>query len=207
MQIYGYGEDALTLWAMKYKLGEILAKLDDKSDPDKCTVFYRPSFGRRSGPTRSEFGEPDFILMSETYLYIGESKRIKPDDKKIDKYFKIKDVQKFRNIVFRNYLDKWLSGNYEKWDEFRANNPTIPDPKYKTRRVPETERIQAKNLFSVLKMVKEKYTNGLKLQDIMLFFHLLPEGKQIPEKTDCGWDVIPINYFEAMRGNFVLIGK
>ena len=74
MEIIGYGEDALTLWAMKKRLDFILDKLNDPTDPDNCKVFFRPSFGRRGGPKSSEFGEFDFILLSIKRVYLGESK-------------------------------------------------------------------------------------------------------------------------------------
>ena len=47
MEIIGYGEDALTLWAIKNKLHAILQELNDNSDVSRCKVFFRPSFGQR----------------------------------------------------------------------------------------------------------------------------------------------------------------
>ncbi len=44
--IIGYGEDALTMWALSYSMGEILRQLDDDTAPSEAVVFYRPSGGR-----------------------------------------------------------------------------------------------------------------------------------------------------------------
>ncbi len=63
-RLIGYGEDALTYWAITSRLGEILQILGDKSALTNVTVIYRPSFGRRGsiGPNappsqkRAEFG-------------------------------------------------------------------------------------------------------------------------------------------------------
>ena len=78
MQILGYGEDALTLWAMKNKLDVILEALNDSSDPSTCQVFFRPSFGRSGGDKSPQFGEFDFIILSQNGLYLGESKDVNP---------------------------------------------------------------------------------------------------------------------------------
>jgi hypothetical protein len=48
LRAFIYGEDGLTLKYTKERLGDILQKLGDDSNPDDCTVFYRPSFGRAS---------------------------------------------------------------------------------------------------------------------------------------------------------------
>ena len=74
MQIFGYGEDSLTLWALKHELPFILQSLGDSVSPENCLIFYRPSFGRRGGNGRAEFGEFDFIMATEGSLYLGETK-------------------------------------------------------------------------------------------------------------------------------------
>ena len=74
MKILGYGEDFLTFWAITKRLNEILSQLKDKTDPEKCTVIYRPSFGRRGGLRRSEFGEFDTIIVTPEKAYLVESK-------------------------------------------------------------------------------------------------------------------------------------
>ena len=74
MELLGYGEDGLTLWAIKNRLDTILDKLKDDSDPNNCLVYYRPSFGRRGGLKSAQFGEFDFILLSEHGIYLVESK-------------------------------------------------------------------------------------------------------------------------------------
>src|SRR5512143_1712426 len=81
-RIFGYGEDALTYWAVTSRLGEMLQALGDKSLPADATVIYRPSFGRRGsiGPTATneqysaEFGEFDAILGTRQAVYLVESK-------------------------------------------------------------------------------------------------------------------------------------
>jgi hypothetical protein len=71
MELLGYGEDALTFWALTRRLGEILAPFGD-TPAQTIAVFFRPSFGRRSStsklnPTQrgSQFGEFDGIIATK----------------------------------------------------------------------------------------------------------------------------------------------
>ena len=73
-KIFGYGEDALTLWLLKNQPEQILNRFNDKTEPSDCIVFYRPSFGRSGGPGSAEFGEFDAILASKENIYLIESK-------------------------------------------------------------------------------------------------------------------------------------
>lgn len=47
---------------------------DDFSAPSDCIAFYRPSFGRKGGNNRAEFGEFDAIIVSSKKIYLVESK-------------------------------------------------------------------------------------------------------------------------------------
>jgi hypothetical protein len=56
MEILAYGEDALTLWALKNKLEYILQELGDLPNSSKRLAFFRPSFGRRGGKIARSLG-------------------------------------------------------------------------------------------------------------------------------------------------------
>jgi len=47
MKLLGYGEDALTLWALTNKTSYIYKHLKGEIPPSECIAFYRSSFGRR----------------------------------------------------------------------------------------------------------------------------------------------------------------
>ncbi len=73
LEIKGYGEDSLTLWALKNKLKEIIEgclSSDEIYDLKKCEVYYRPSFGRGE----YGIGEFDFIIKVNGKIILGESK-------------------------------------------------------------------------------------------------------------------------------------
>jgi hypothetical protein len=71
-RIIGYGEDALTLWELQHKTKEILSEFRDKTAPQDCLVFYRPSFGRSGGVESAEFGEFDAIIAPKEKFYLVE---------------------------------------------------------------------------------------------------------------------------------------
>ena len=73
-KILGYGEDALTLWALKHRTSDILESFQDQTAPSDCLIFYRPSFGRHSKEGSAVFGEFDAILVSSENIYLIESK-------------------------------------------------------------------------------------------------------------------------------------
>jgi len=107
MKIYGYGEDALTFWALQNRLPQILAQLNDSSAPSECEIFFRPSFGRRGGPDRSEFGEFDFIILARECLYLGESKWDKSPELTDQGDIKLRDEQRLRHQLFAFYVQEW----------------------------------------------------------------------------------------------------
>ena len=84
-EIFGYGEDALTLWALKRHVSTILDHFQDKSLPLDCLIFYRPSFGRHSKKKASVFGEFDAIVASSQNIYLIESKWDNLTESKDDK--------------------------------------------------------------------------------------------------------------------------
>ena len=88
----GYGEDSLTLWALKNRLADILDD-DDDTSLEECKIFYRPSFGRRNG-----IGEFDFIIVSNIKIYLGESKWLAKDIVN-DRYIRVSRHRKFNKEI------------------------------------------------------------------------------------------------------------
>ena len=101
IRLYGYGEDALALWAIRHRLDEILHSLKDTPDPSGCEVFYRPSFGRSGGLRSSQFGEFDFIILSDAHVYLGESKWDKNMKVPSDGTIKLPEKQLRRHKVLK----------------------------------------------------------------------------------------------------------
>lgn len=115
-QMFGYGEDALTYWALSTQLVQLLRNLNDDSAPGQCRILYRPSFGRKGGPTSSQFGEFDAILQTARQTYLIESKwdamEAAPNDVVVD------DTQVLRHRIFKWIREKWTSLNRPDWTAF-----------------------------------------------------------------------------------------
>jgi hypothetical protein len=114
--IYGYGEDSLTLWALKNKFQEICNQLNEPGI-DKHIIFYRPSFGRG----KTGLGEPDFIIGTPKRLYIGESKwplGIKKNSKG-KMLLRIKNPIKKRNLIGKYLIGRMLSKD---WETFKTTH-------------------------------------------------------------------------------------
>jgi hypothetical protein len=173
MDILAYGEDALTLWAIKEKLSDILEQLGqpkDYSSLEKCKVFFRPSFGRKGGDKSPEFGEFDFIILYKDCLYLGESKW---DDSKKNfckRALILKDNQINRHRIFKACFEE---RQYTSWDVFAENvverlkKINITKPK-----MSDKHRL-ADNLKTVLNVIKKHYgnVNEVKVKNVLLYLH------------------------------------
>lgn len=163
MNILAYGEDALTLWALKNKLEDIVGEKNAKSD---CEIFYRPSFGR-GGKSKALFGEFDFIILAKQAIYLGESKwnQFNRNSKKIP----LKDNQILRHQIFWLYIQKWFNhGNL--WDDgFMA---AMENELKKVNKVlPSSNSILKNNLRGVLGEIFRFYECKLpKVINMVLYF-------------------------------------
>ncbi len=110
MKIWGYGEDALTLWAITTPASALYqATVADATEPQ---VFYRPSFGRGQGAC---FGEFDAIVAGAR-LHLIEAKW-RPNGKAD---IELEDEQRRRHAVFTDYLKCWFELRPSSWKEFDA---------------------------------------------------------------------------------------
>jgi len=191
--LFGYGEDALTLWAVTEKIDLILKKLNDP-EPEFCTVFYRPSFGR------DQYGEFDAIIFTAPKAYLVESKW----DGSGGTSIKLEEHQIRRHEILKWYHKNWKGEVGEDWDEFaEKNNPDFRDEftyfvekngkmvkmfKY----IPSSDTILSKNLQTVLDLIIDK-----DLEDVLLYLH---RGNPIDIDTD--FKIVKIEY-KTTYGNYI----
>ena len=116
-KILGYGEDALTLWALRHHLTVILERFGDRTDPSECLIFYRPSFGRRSRKGSAVFGEFDAIVASPSNIFLIESKWDNLDKFKEEELV-LREEQSLRHRIFAWYLTNWNENFRGKWERF-----------------------------------------------------------------------------------------
>jgi hypothetical protein len=207
MEILAYGEDALTLWALKSRLGYILQKLDDSSNPAQCQAFFRPSFGRRGGKNSSQFGEFDFILLTANHVYLGESKWDNSSEKIIEGKLELREEQLLRHKLFTFYIQEWAFGTYKdnEWQKFanEAKPKLIQENIEKPIAPPNS--LLAKNLRTTLKLIRRHYENTgqPEIRNVLLYFHKNLGTNQLPQKAGNDFEVVSIDYSEELTGKYI----
>ena len=205
MQILGYGEDALTLWAIKNKLDVILETVGDSSDPSMCQVFFRPSFGRRGGDSSPQFGEFDFIILSKDRLYLGESKWVRSSEKLKDGILELRDEQKRRHEVFKFYVKEWALGSHSSWREF-IDRVRLELESGVTKPLAPENSLLAANLQTVLGVIKKHYASVPDIRNMLLYLYDGRAVKQLPQKVSEDFDLVCIDYSGAdTLDNFIRI--
>ena len=206
-RMLGYGEDALTLWALENRLAEILKHFGDKTSPSDCLIFYRPSFGRSGGKDSSEFGEFDAIVASPRNIYLVESKwdglsRAKRNGDLV------KPVQKLRHSVFSWYLTNWTQKYKGKWLAFKKKKEQGFRSEFKDKRIPRTNTLLSKNLESIMRRLQKRCKNpseGKNIKNVLLYFY---NGRKRPRLSNCsfkGFEPVIINYSRSTSGNFITL--
>lgn len=203
MEIIAYGEDSLTLWALKTRIKEILHKLGDNTPDSQCIIFYRPSFGRRGGKKSSQFGEFDFIILSKNRLYLGESKWNRSKGVK-NGILKLSYEQKLRHKILKFYIDQWFKDNYSYWKDFITkakqeikkygiNKPLAPE-----------KSLLTSNLETILKIIKENYRKPPEIINILLYLHN-KTTLDIPKKVDGDFKLVLVDYSQDTIDNLIKI--
>ncbi len=206
MQILAYGEDALTLWALKNRLAFVLQTLKDSSDSSRCRVFFRPSFGRAGGERSSQFGEFDFILLAEQCIYLGESKWDRSSEKIRSGVLALRDAQLLRHEIFKFYIVEWAFGNHTNWREFADKARSKLRQRGIVKPIAPENSLLASNLQTVLEVMRQHYTALPIIRNMLLYFYDERENSPLPRKAGKDFVVIPVDYSEILLGNFIEIG-
>ena len=175
MQRYGYGEDGLTLSALTRRQAEILSALDDGCRGE-CIVFYRPSFGRRGGSHRAEFGEFDGILISDNTIHVIESKwdrcvelPTRSEDEEtllVDGELELPHSQFLRHAIFESYITLWRAHPHNNWKTFcDAANPEF-SKRFNGKPMAPEGSLLARNLAFVLEAMPE-----FPVKHVAIYFH------------------------------------
>jgi hypothetical protein len=202
--IFGYGEDVLTLWVLKNRVNRILDVFNDSTSPKDCLIFYRPSFGRSGGIGSSEFGEFDSIVASKEKYYLIESKWDNHSSYRKESVI-LRKEQLLRHEVFTWYLHSWDAKYSGNWKLFKLEQEKGLEKFSKT--VPRAGSLLAENLESILSQLVG-YPNCDSIQrpirNVLLFFF---DGRRSmpPSKTNKGFTIIPFDYRQLSKDNFIAI--
>lgn len=207
-KVIGYGEDALTYWALTEKLECVLKELD-KSEPQKCLVIYRPSFGRRGGPDRAEFGEFDAILATPHKIYLVESKwdrsrEIKWDRARENGIIKLREEQELRHKIFDWYFKNCRENDFNNWQSFieKHQNEFSEEFKGKKKKIVHQKRNRLENsqLWKNLKyIINQLCRYGRGIGNIILFFKIEGSNPHITiDSQDLDFQLVTVDYPKNM---------
>jgi hypothetical protein len=201
LEIIGYGEDALTLWALKQHISKILEEFQDKTPISECLIFYRPSFGRHSTANSSVFGEFDAIISSKENIYLIESKWDNHTEFKNTEFI-LREEQTLRHKVFSWYLKHWNKKYLGNWQSFISEHQNGFRIKNKT--IAPKDSLLSRNLEFILNKIQHRCENISEnnIKNVFLFFHNSQKSKY-PTKINDSFRVIPIDYSKELEGNFV----
>jgi hypothetical protein len=203
LTIIGYGEDALTLWALKQRISKILNKFQDKTSVSDCLIFYRPSFGRHSKANSSVFGEFDAVIASKGNIYLIESKWDNLSEFNNEE-FTLREEQTLRHKIFSWYLTHWSKKYSDNWQSFISEHQK--DFKIKNKTIAPKDSLLSRNLEFILNKIHEhcKVVSENNIKNVLLFFYDSEKSKP-PTKTNDAFKLIPINYEKEIKDNFVTL--
>lgn len=202
MQLLGYGEDALTLWALKNKFQYILDSLKDKSNTTECIVYFRPSFGRSGGGHSSQFGEFDFIIITKVRVYLGESKWGNSSEIR-DLTISLREEQLLRHLLFEIYIQAWLETESRDWDSFSLCVTSKLEITNIDKLVAPKSSLLQKNIQTVLTSISDNITNSCEVKNVLLYLYSGNFLKQTPIAVNGNFEIICIDYSEDLKDNFI----
>lgn len=198
-KILGYGEDALTLWALRHHLAVILERFGDRTDRSECLIFYRPSFGRGSRKGSAVFGEFDAIVASSSNMFLIESKWDNLDKFKEEELV-LREEQSLRHRIFAWYLTHWNENFRGKWERFVREKKE--EFKFCGKTMPKPSSLLSSNLEYILDRLQQHCRNVDEghIKDVLLYFH---KGTHIPSfRVNKTFTPILIDYTEV-PGSFI----
>lgn len=207
MRLLGYGEDFLTLWAINNRLKTILEEIEDISDPEKCTIFFRPSFGRSGGELSSQFGGFDFIIITTKGAYLGESKWDNSSELK-ESSINLRDEQLLRHKLFLEYINTWLETKPQSWEDFSSNlSLKLKGINLKKNIAPLGSLLQ-QNIQYILKTITNSFNSckDFKFKNVLLFLYNKNYNQSLPTKVnskDLYFNLVCLDYSENMDDKFI----
>ncbi len=145
----------------------------------------------------------DFIILSKTCIYLGESKWNRSSELSNAGSLDLRAEQVMRHRVFAFYVQEWAFGQYESWDKFfdaekkfaseRINKPLAP-----------TDSLLASNLKTVLGIIRRHFAEEPQIINLILYLYDGSKGKP-PNKTVSEFRLVSVDYSGFAEGNFIPI--
>jgi hypothetical protein len=200
LKIYGYGEDALTHWALTHRISHILDAISDSTKPEELIVFFRPSFGRSGGEKSSQFGEFDFIFITNERVLLGESKFDRSPEASSGDALDLRPEQILRHQIFQQYVHDWTCGVYKSWDQFlHAIEETWP----RLKPPAPSGSLLSENLELVLRTIQRKFDSTPEIGNVVLYLYDGRNGISPDFMVPDDFQLISIDYAAAAYGNYI----
>jgi len=204
MEFIGYGEDALTFWALTHRLGDMLNTFGDNTLQESCTIFFRPSFGRHGGLRSSEFGEFDFILITDQAVYLGESKWHRSSEEIVDGKLHLRREQIERHEIMAWYIEEWLKGDFDNWSDFFDKEGGKIRKGELLKPLPPVGKLLSENLIKLLEEIRHRFKNrSAKIYNVLLYFYAGDEAIILPKDSNGNFTIINLDYSSDRVGNFI----
>jgi len=166
-------------------------------------VLFRPSFGRSGGEERAEFGEFDFIVLTERAILLGESKWDGSSEVISDSALNLRPEQRNRHEIMRFYINRFAFRPYQTWNEFvAAEASTFSEVGLRKALAPKGSLL-AENLEQVLRRIREHFRSPPAIIDVLLYLH--GADARSPSKGPDGFKLVSLDYSVDMKGNMISI--
>ena len=197
VEVFGYGEDALTYWVLTRRLDDFLEQLKDRSKASECALFYRPSFGR-GGRSLALLGEFDAILLSPVCMYLIESKWSHSPELRTGK---LAECQKLRHRTVRWIAENW--DGKQPFNDFCEQNRVHFKESFGGKELPPIDTGVFYRLNHVLTKahVMSKGESTLQIRDIFLVILEKGCGTKMIESPD-GFELKQMEYNPIDASNF-----
>jgi hypothetical protein len=194
MPVIGYGEDGLTCWALTRHLSIVAGVLEptDQNSPENCILFFRPSFGRKGGPKRSEFGEFDSILLTKqnAYLFEGKWQETAEFIGSHPGALLLDEVQFTRHRILRWISRRWHDEGWHQrpspaWEAYYMAHEASFAAEFGGKPLVKPTARQSRNLEYLLRQIGER-----EIRDVLLYFHSSnhPRAESVMQKVGKGRD-------------------
>ena len=201
MEIIGYGEDALTLWAIKNKLHAILQELNDNSDVSRCKYSFAPALDGVEARRVHSLG--NLILLFFRKNASTWEKVSGMDLQRTRTAFGVTDEQKFRHEVMKFYICQWFKGDFPDWSSFvRKVGKT-------TKHMGVEKPWHLSALFGIqltdpLETIKSHFSSLPEIRNILLYLHKGESSNPI-SRVSKDFDLVKIDYSQDSVDNFIRI--
>ncbi len=165
-------------------------------------MLYRPSDGRRGGASSPEFGEFDFVILSASKLYLGESKWDALGRRHVNA-LRLGTAQLNRHRLMRWYVDQWFnrqSADGSRFLEelrFAGKGPPSGEP------LPSATSLLWANRRASLEIMNQHYAANPSVENMLLYLHKGPSAVDRLASTPEGFRLVSLDYSENLMDSFI----